>query len=206
NDPQALNEKLKNYITSREFWANIECLHKVLEPVKTAVKTVESLKLQGEGENSARELVAQIHNYDLQKPPYDSLFQDHLELPETWWKACKQPYHHLQKLALLFLAITPHNAGCECVFLILNWFTQKRTIMFEEDIQSDSEDDSEINLEDSVTNDLSKVNSNTLNIENSVNLEYTLINTDQPIILDEAIDHDKKDFDIDALTNQVMQM
>ncbi|CAG8706176.1 12593_t:CDS:2, partial [Racocetra fulgida] len=168
NDPQALNEKLRNYITSCEFWANIECLYKVLEPVKMAVKTVESSKvkfadvflilikmaitikaipmikttlerlefrksciafynkrwaefdtdfyllayflhpkycgkgltcevfqkilqkalniwkLQGGGEISAQKLVAQIHNYDLQKPPYDSLFQDHLELPETW--------------------------------------------------------------------------------------------------------------------------
>ncbi|CAG8768859.1 10392_t:CDS:2, partial [Racocetra fulgida] len=97
----ALNEKLRNYITSYEFWANIKCLHKVLEPVKTAVKTVESLKK---------------------------------------------------------------------------------------------------------TNDLSEVNSNILNIKNSVNLEYALINTDQPIILDEAINHSEKDFDIDALTNQGMQM
>ncbi|CAG8810460.1 15758_t:CDS:2, partial [Gigaspora rosea] len=42
NNPRALNEKLKNYITNREFWANVECLYKVLEPTKIAVKTVES--------------------------------------------------------------------------------------------------------------------------------------------------------------------
>jgi len=210
NDSQALTEKLRSYITSREFWTNVECLRNVLEPVKVAVKTVESSstkfadvflvlikmavaikamptiettqtrlefrkkciifynkrwsefdtdlyllayflhpkyrgkglvaeifqrilrkaldiwKSQGGREKSARELVAQIHNYDLHKSPYDSLFQEHLELPETWWATCKLPHHHLQKLALLLLAITPHSAGCEWVFSILNWFTQKR--------------------------------------------------------------------------------
>ncbi|RIB06233.1 ribonuclease H-like domain-containing protein [Gigaspora rosea] len=197
NDPRSLNDKLRNYITSREFWANVECLYKILEPAKTAVQTVEESntkiadaflilikiaiaikalpttettlerlefrkkciifynkrwaefdtdfyllayflhpkyhgkgltseifqkilqkalsiwKSQGGGENSARELTAQIHNYDLKKPSYNSLFQDHLELPETWWAACKLQHHHLQKLALLLLAITSHNAGCE---------------------------------------------------------------------------------------------
>ncbi|RIB11422.1 hypothetical protein C2G38_2145589 [Gigaspora rosea] len=122
NDPRSLNDKLRNYITSHEFWANVECLHKILEPAKTAVQTVEASntkiadtlsiwKSQGGGENSAHELIAQIHNYDLKKPPYNSLFQVHLELPETWWAACKLQHHHLQKLALLLLAITPHNAG-----------------------------------------------------------------------------------------------
>ena len=83
-------------------------------------------KSQGGGDNSARELIAQIHNYDLQNSPYHSVFQDHIELPETWWAAIKLPNHHLQKLALLLLAITPHSAGCERVFSVLNWFTQKR--------------------------------------------------------------------------------
>ncbi|EXX64792.1 hypothetical protein GLOIN_2v1551595 [Rhizophagus irregularis DAOM 181602=DAOM 197198] len=34
--------------------------------------------------------------------------------------------NHIQKLALKILSITPHNAGCERVFSILEWFTNKR--------------------------------------------------------------------------------
>ncbi|CAG8454603.1 1807_t:CDS:2 [Dentiscutata heterogama] len=219
------------------------------------------------GDNSVRELIAQIHNYDFRLPPYNSFFQDHLELPEIWWSACKVPQHHLQKLALLLLAITPHNAGCERVFSVLNWFTQKcrnrltikkvsnmaklhayyvtnarhelnyvgqdlsesdflnmmhnytnsltsGAAMFEEDIQLyDSEDDFDIednledNLEDnSITNDLSEVDSSMLEIENSINLNLALNNMNQPLILDEVIDHGEKDFDIDSLVNQGMQM
>ncbi|CAG8477947.1 13234_t:CDS:2 [Gigaspora margarita] len=54
--------------------------------------------------------------------------------------------------------------------------------------------------------DLSEVDSNMLNIENSINLAYALNNTNQPTILDEIIDHSETDFDIDALTSQGMQM
>ncbi|CAG8573379.1 7259_t:CDS:2 [Cetraspora pellucida] len=84
--------------------------------------------------------------------------------------------------------------------------------MFEEDIQlydseDDFEDDVEDNLEDdSIANDLSEVDSSTLEIENSVNLNLALNNVDQPLILDEVIDHGEKNFDIDALVNQGMQM
>jgi len=84
--------------------------------------------------------------------------------------------------------------------------------MFEEDIQLyDSDDDFEDNYEDSTNDDLSEVDlsevdSNMLNIENSINLAYALNNTNQPTILDEIIDHGETDFDIDALTSQGMQM
>ncbi|CAG8591174.1 12935_t:CDS:2 [Gigaspora rosea] len=37
--------KLRSYITSHKFWANVEYLHKVLELAKIAVKTVEVSKL-----------------------------------------------------------------------------------------------------------------------------------------------------------------
>ncbi|CAG8489519.1 20493_t:CDS:1 [Dentiscutata erythropus] len=86
------------------------------------------------------------------------------------------------------------------------------TAMLEEDIQlydseDDFEDDSEDNLEDnSITNDLFEVDSSMLEIENSINLDQALGNTDQPLILDEVIDHSEKDFDIDALVNQGIQM
>ncbi|CAG8833741.1 5859_t:CDS:1 [Cetraspora pellucida] len=84
--------------------------------------------------------------------------------------------------------------------------------MFEEDIQlydseDDFEDDVEDNLEDdSIANDLSEVDSSTLEIENSVNLNLALNNVDQHLILDEVIDYSEKNFDIDALVNQRMQM
>ncbi|CAG8837265.1 21199_t:CDS:1, partial [Cetraspora pellucida] len=96
-----------------------EAFQKIYQRALTIWKSLDG------GDSSARELIAQIHNYDFRLPPYNSFFQDHLELPEIWWSACKMPHHHLQKLALLLLAITPHNVGCKCVFSVLNWFTQK---------------------------------------------------------------------------------
>ncbi|KAF0454565.1 zinc finger bed domain-containing protein 1-like [Gigaspora margarita] len=80
--------------------------------------------------------------------------------------------------------------------------------MFEEDIQlynsEDDFDDLEDDLEDNpITNE---VDSNILEIENSVNLNLALNNTDQPLVLDEVIDHGEKDFDVDMLVNQGMQM
>ncbi|CAG8790857.1 24039_t:CDS:1, partial [Dentiscutata erythropus] len=86
------------------------------------------------------------------------------------------------------------------------------TTMFEEDIQLyNSEDDFEDNIEDdfednSITNNLFEVNSSILKIENSINLDQALGNTNQPLILDEVINYGEKDFDIDALVNQGMQM
>ncbi|KAF0469291.1 hypothetical protein F8M41_025601 [Gigaspora margarita] len=101
----------------------------------------------------------------------------------------------------------------ERVFSVLNWFTQKhrnRCCYVEEDIQLyDPEDDfDDLNLKDdlednSITNE---VDSNILEIENSINLNLALNNTDQTLVLDEVIDHGKKDFDVDALVNQRMQM
>ena len=84
--------------------------------------------------------------------------------------------------------------------------------IFEEDIQLyDSDDDFEDNYEDFTNDDLSEVDlsevdSNMLNIKNSINLAYALNNTNQPTILDELIDHGETNFDIDALTSQGMQM
>ncbi|CAG8827570.1 7320_t:CDS:1, partial [Racocetra persica] len=46
DNPQLFSEKLKNYITSHEFWANVKCFYKVLELVKTVVKTVESSNIK----------------------------------------------------------------------------------------------------------------------------------------------------------------
>ncbi|CAG8516933.1 45310_t:CDS:2 [Gigaspora margarita] len=82
--------------------------------------------------------------------------------------------------------------------------------IFEEDIQLyDSEDDfDDLNLEDNFENNpiTNEVDSNILEIENSINLNLALNNTDQTLVLDEVIDHGKKDFDVDALVNQGMQM
>ncbi|CAG8538615.1 3817_t:CDS:2, partial [Dentiscutata erythropus] len=48
-----LRDKIKNFLiksgglkSSHEFWANVECLHKVLEPAKIVVKTVESSNIK----------------------------------------------------------------------------------------------------------------------------------------------------------------
>ncbi|CAG8804584.1 27729_t:CDS:2 [Gigaspora margarita] len=80
--------------------------------------------------------------------------------------------------------------------------------MFEEDIQlynsEDDFDDLEDDLEDNpITNE---VDSNIFEIENRVNLNLALNNTDQPLVLDEVINYGEKDFDVGVLVNQGMQM
>ncbi|KAF0511730.1 hypothetical protein F8M41_018209 [Gigaspora margarita] len=71
----------------------------------------------------------------------------------------------------------------------------------------DNENSFEDNLEDnSIMNNLSEVDFSILEIENSINLNLALNNINQPSILDEVINHDEKDFNIDALVNQEMQM
>ncbi|RIB02355.1 hypothetical protein C2G38_2150035 [Gigaspora rosea] len=75
---------------------------------------------------SANILIAQIKKYDTYEPPYNFTFVEEIESPKTWWVGCKLENHHLQKLALHLLAITPHSASCECIFSVLSWITQKR--------------------------------------------------------------------------------
>ena len=89
-------------------------------------RALEIWKKLGGGETSAQVLVAQIHNYDAFKMPYNFTYMENIETPATWWTGCKQAKHYLQKLALYLLSITPHSAGCERVFTVLNWLTQKR--------------------------------------------------------------------------------
>ncbi|RGB29807.1 hypothetical protein C1646_672198 [Rhizophagus diaphanus] len=46
-----------------------------------------------------------------------------------WWRLCNPvcpEEHYIQQLAIKILFITPHNAGCECVFFIISWMANKR--------------------------------------------------------------------------------
>ncbi|EXX54245.1 hypothetical protein RirG_236360 [Rhizophagus irregularis DAOM 197198w] len=80
----------------------------------------------GGGSNSALALAIQMNDYDNYKSPYNFSYVDELQTSSSWWLGCKQSNHYLQELALYILSIVPHSASCECVFSILNWFTQKR--------------------------------------------------------------------------------
>jgi hypothetical protein len=87
---------------------------------------LEIWKKIGGGRASANILVAQMKSYDAHEALYNFNFMDEIESPQTWWYGCKQSNHHLQKLALHLLAITPNSASCERLFSVLGWITQKK--------------------------------------------------------------------------------
>lgn len=83
----------------------------------------------GGGETSSALLVSQIRSFYLNEPDFDLPFIIGHDNAITWWRMCNaysERENHIQKLALKILSITPHNAGCERVFSILGWFTNKR--------------------------------------------------------------------------------
>ncbi|CAG8824774.1 13109_t:CDS:2, partial [Cetraspora pellucida] len=83
-------------------------------------------KIGSKSVTSANILIAQIKKYNAYEAPYKFTFMEEIESPQTWWLGCKLENHHLQKLALHLLAITPYSANCERIFSVLSWITQKR--------------------------------------------------------------------------------
>ncbi|CAB5296858.1 unnamed protein product [Rhizophagus irregularis] len=82
----------------------------------------------GGGETSSAKLISQIRSFYLRDIEFDYPFSNNEDVI-TWWRMCNpvpDEENHIQKLALKILSITPHNAGCERVFSILGWFTNKR--------------------------------------------------------------------------------
>ncbi|CAG8790068.1 3157_t:CDS:2, partial [Gigaspora rosea] len=272
NDPRSLNDKLRNYITSREFWANVECLYKILEPAKTAVQTVEesntkiadaflilikiaiAIKALPTTETTLERLEFRkkcIIFYNKRWAEFDTdfyllayflhpkyhgkgltseIFQKILQKALSIWKSQgggeNSALSNLAKLHAYYVTNARHELNYVGQDLPKSDFLKMMhdyaysltlgTAIFEEDIQLyDSEDDFEYNSEDNLDdsfedsfedNNLSEVNSNMLNIEDSINLEYASNNTNQLLTSDEVIDHGEKDFDIDALASQGMQM
>ena len=83
----------------------------------------------GGGETSSTRLISQIRSFYLNESEFDYPFSSGHDNIITWWRMCNsfpEEENHIQKLALKILSITPHNAGCERIFSILGWFTNKR--------------------------------------------------------------------------------
>ncbi|GBC46481.2 ribonuclease H-like domain-containing protein [Rhizophagus irregularis DAOM 181602=DAOM 197198] len=75
----------------------------------------------GGDRRSCNRLLAQMHNYELRKSPYNQEFDSHLETPMSWWLTIKDKYDYLPALAIMVFSITPHSAGCERIFSTLGW-------------------------------------------------------------------------------------
>lgn len=83
----------------------------------------------GGGELSAADLVTQIQSFYLRESEFNYIFSKTKGNVLTWWRLCnpvREEENHIKKLALKILSITPHNAGCERLFSVLGWFTNKR--------------------------------------------------------------------------------
>ncbi len=66
--------------------------------------------------------------YKNYEPPFNDKFIESMDNIRNWWNSCelKRNEEHIRTLALRLTAITPHNAACERVFSILNWYIGKR--------------------------------------------------------------------------------
>lgn len=89
---------------------------------------MEIWKKIGGGNISAKTLKAQMSLYKSWQSPFDDEFIESVDNINNWWSNCelKKNEKHIVDLALKLHAITPHNASCERVFSILNWYLCKR--------------------------------------------------------------------------------
>ena len=89
---------------------------------------MEIWKKIGGGDISAKVLKAQMSLYKSWQPPFDDEFIESVDNIDNWWSNCdlKKNEKHIADLALKLHAITPHNASCERVFSVLNWYLCKR--------------------------------------------------------------------------------
>ncbi|GBC22232.2 ribonuclease H-like domain-containing protein [Rhizophagus irregularis DAOM 181602=DAOM 197198] len=115
--------------------------------------------------------------------------------------------NHIQKLALKILSITPHNAGCERVFSILEWFTNKRrTKVISDDDFSDSDDDDNENNDNS-----NSLDTRSIEIERWVNIDDSelnrLLNVNVSVVIEPhpiTINHGSNTFDIETTLDSVL--
>jgi hypothetical protein len=73
-------------------------------------------------------LFSKMRQYKSNLPPYDINYVIQNDTPRMWWNAIDDNDDSLQKLALLILDITPHNAGCERIFSNLGWIYGKKRL------------------------------------------------------------------------------
>jgi hypothetical protein len=73
-------------------------------------------------------LFSKMRQYKSNLPPYDINYVIQNDTPRMWWNAIDDNDDCLQKLALLILDITPHNAGCERIFSNLGWIYGKKRL------------------------------------------------------------------------------
>jgi len=66
--------------------------------------------------------------YKNHRPPFDDEFILSTDTITDWWMSVdlKKNEDHIKTLALKVLSVSPHNAACERLFSILNWYLGKR--------------------------------------------------------------------------------
>ncbi|RIB02039.1 hypothetical protein C2G38_2050374 [Gigaspora rosea] len=151
DDLHALNKKLRSYITSHEFWANIECRYKVLEPAKIAVKTVEAsnvkfanvflilikmanmIKAMPIADTTLERLEFRkkcVSFYNKRWAEFDTDFYllAYFLHPKYHGKGLVSEAFQIiyQKALTIWKSLDGRDNRCERVFSVLNWFTQKR--------------------------------------------------------------------------------
>ncbi|CAG8745078.1 13325_t:CDS:2, partial [Racocetra persica] len=77
---------------------------------------------------SAEILRTQMRLYKNREPSFKDKFIESVDNVRNWWNFCELQKNedHICTLALRLNAIIPHNAVCERVFSILNWYMGKR--------------------------------------------------------------------------------
>ncbi|GBC18408.2 ribonuclease H-like domain-containing protein [Rhizophagus irregularis DAOM 181602=DAOM 197198] len=151
------------------------------------------------GENSCSELVAQIRAFTQYEKPYDLEYVLGIDN---------------------ILSITPHNAGCECVFSIIGWIANKRrTRLNVKKLESmaklhtdyDNEDEDYDQNKDE-GDDTKAANNNKLKISRWVNIMdkelQELLQTEVKVIIDISssppLDHGFQEFNMEEVLDRIL--
>ncbi|RIB22904.1 hypothetical protein C2G38_2140003 [Gigaspora rosea] len=112
---------VKNLINDRQFWIDIEQLRNILG------NFLEVGIYKNYVFRKMIEIWKQIGGGDISADPFDDEFIPSDTITD-WWLSIdlKKNEDHIKTLTLKVLSVLPHNATCEQLFSILNWYLGKR--------------------------------------------------------------------------------
>ncbi|CAG8633135.1 19879_t:CDS:2 [Cetraspora pellucida] len=194
---------VKNLINDRQFWIDIEQLWNILRLVKCTVMDVEFRTT----------LLADVF---IELVKMAIAIQEIFKALEIWKKFSsgrtsadllktqmnlKRNEDHIKKLALKIHSISPHNAACEHIFSILEWYFGKRQTSEKDFFSVLEELTNELIEEKNLLegpDDIAGKNSTNLKVENFINLLSKLEHSESSGATEEIV-HGNKDFDVNDL-------
>ncbi|CAB5395179.1 unnamed protein product [Rhizophagus irregularis] len=170
----------------------------------------------GGGENSCSELVAQIRAFTQYEKPYDLEYVLGIDNVFLWWRLCnpvRPEEHYIQQLAMKILSITPHNAGCERVFSIIETLSDPSFFDDDDDNSDYDDEDEDYDQNEDEGDDTEAANNNNLEISRWVNIMdkelQELLQTEVKVVIDISpppplVDHGSQEFNMEEVLDRIL--